>query len=373
MAWLLAPRATLAALHARGAHALLLHGPAGTGKWELAMAFAGELLCEQRRPAGGACGSCSSCVLLAAGNHPDLRVLVPDAMAERRPGHGADAEDTVVVAPEAGAAARTKPSREIKIEQVRELAGLLGISSHRGGARVVVLGPAEALNLPAANALLKGLEEPPPQCVFVLVTDRIDRCLPTIVSRCALVRVPVPPRAQALAWLQAQAGGRRAGVDACVRLAEAGGGPLAALADQEGGLDADLRKLLTGMLRQGASLAPAQVAAEIPKTVPVGASVALFQRWAWDYFAYRTGAGLRYHPDDAPSFDALAQHWNLAAASAWEAGLRSLRATEDHPLNARAVVEGALLDYIVSIGATTRDMARTAVPHRGATIGTYGE
>jgi hypothetical protein len=78
----------------------------------------------------------------------------------------------------------------------------------------------------------------------------------------------------------------------------------------------------------------------------------LFQRWVWDYFAYRTGAGLRYHPDDGAHFDALAQHWTLPAAAAWADRLRDLRALEDHPLNARAAVEGALLGYIFSIGAT---------------------
>jgi len=350
MEWLRAPRATLAALRARGAHALLLHGPAGTGKWELAMSFAADVLCEHARPPARACGACASCALLGAGNHPDLRVLVPDALAERRPGHGADgdADDTAPAAAEAGAGSKTKPSREIKIEQVRELGALMGVSSHRGGARVVVLGPAEALNLPAANALLKGLEEPPPQGVFLLVADHLDRCLPTIVSRCALVRVPVPPRPQALAWLQ----GQGAGPDAPLRLAEAGGAPLAALREDDDGLSGEMRALLTGMLRQGPRLAPAQVAAEVPRTIPIGASVALFQRWVWDYFSYRTGAGLRYHPDDGAHFDALARHWTLPAAADWADRLRDLRALEDHPLNARAAVEGALLGYIFSIGAT---------------------
>ncbi len=72
---------------------MLLHGPAGTGKWDCAMAFAADVLCESARGPGPACGNCASCRLIGAGNHPDLRVLVPDALAERRPGGASDDED----------------------------------------------------------------------------------------------------------------------------------------------------------------------------------------------------------------------------------------------------------------------------------------
>ncbi len=367
MPWLSAPRAALAALRARGAHALLLQGPPGTGKWELGLSFARDLLCERAAHAprfasdssqhsAGACGTCASCVLLTAGTHPDLHIVVPDAWAERRPSGGTDG-DADAASADAAPAAKTKPSREIKIEQVRELLAPIGTSTHRGGARVIVLAPAEALNAPAANALLKALEEPPPAVAFVLISDRIDQCLPTIVSRCALVRVPAPPKAVALAWLKGQdAGlGGLGDAEAAIRLAEAGGGPLAVTAGgastDETALDASLHAVLTGMLRRGPLLEPVQVGAEVPRTAPIAASVALFQRWAWDYFAYRTGCALRYHPHDAASFDALAPHWSLRAAGAWADSLCELRSLADHPLNARAAVEGALLDYVDSIGA----------------------
>ena len=341
-----AARLSLAALRARGAHALLLHGPAGTGKWQAAMAFAGELLCE--RPGAAACGQCDSCRLMAAGNHPDLRVIVPDALAERRPGQGQ--EEGEAEAPAAGSetTGKTKPSREIKIDQVRDLVSLSALTAHRGGARVVVLGPAEALNLPAANALLKGLEEPPPNLVFLLVSDQIDRCLPTILSRCALVRVPVPPRELALQWLREQG----AGAQAPARLLAAGGAPVAALRGSDDDLPPDLAASLVALLRRGAALEPAEVASAVPRTVAIGPAVDLFQRWGWDYFAYRTGGSLRYHPADEASFAALARHWRLSCAGAWIDTLVRLRAVADHPLNARSAVEAALLDYIESIRAS---------------------
>ncbi|SPJ18023.1 DNA polymerase III, delta' subunit [Burkholderiales bacterium] len=346
--WLTAPRAALAALRARGAHALLLHGPAGTGKWDLAMSFACDVLCEHAVPPARACGICASCRLMAAGNHPDLRVVVPDAMAERRPGAAEqDGEDAAASAADASTAPKTKPSREIKIDQVRELVSLTGLSAHRGGARVVVLGPAEFLNLSAANSLLKGLEEPPPESLFLLVCDQIDRCLPTIVSRCTLVRVAVPPRELAVRWLQAQG----VGEDAGRRLVEAGGAPLAALRAGEEALAPEMRASLLALLRRGSVLAPADVANDVPRTVPILASIALFQRWGWDYFCFRTGGRLRYHPEDAASFEALSRHWSLRAAAAWIDRLRALRAVAEHPLNARAAIEGVLLDYIGSIAA----------------------
>ncbi len=347
--WLHAAHATLVALRARGAHAALLHGPAGIGKWELAMAFSRDVLCETPDAHGRACGACPSCRLEAAGNHPDLRVVVPDALAFRRPapaepqdeeattrerGDGGDGSGAEV---ERGATA--KASREIKIEAVRNLAAFTGVSTHRGGLRVVVLGPAEALNAAAANALLKGLEEPPPQSLFLLVSDHFDWCLPTIVSRCALVRVAVPPRQAALNWLLAQ------GIpDAGQRLTEAGGAPLAAARDGDG-LDADAAETLRGLLRLGPALRAAQIAAQIPRTIPVAASIALFQRWTWDFLSVRLGGHLRYHPEEAASFAALAQAWRPDAAVSWLDRLRDARATADHPLNARAVVEGLLLAY----------------------------
>ncbi len=345
MPWLAPAREALAALHARGAHAMLLHGPAGIGKWELAVSFAGDVLCEQPGSAGLACGHCASCVLRAAGNHPDLRIAVPDALASRRPTNGGEGEEGSAGAAEP-AAAKIKPSREIKIDQVRELLPLFAVSAHRGGARVVVLGPAESLNLPAANALLKVLEEPPPRGLFVLVTDQIDRCLPTILSRCALVRVVPPSREAALAWLQAQGLAPQA---AAARLVEAGGAPLAALRGSGESLDAQTRGTLVGLLRRGRNLSAAEVAGDVPRTIAVGPAVALFQRWVWDYFAYRTGCALRYHPDEGPAFAALAPHWHPAAAGAWATQLLRLQALADHPLNARSAVEGVLLEYIDSI------------------------
>ena len=158
-------------------HAILFHGAEGTGKVAFAERFAASLLCEQPLDNGHACGACESCGWFAQYGHPDYRRVRPDAL-ETDGGDDAEADDS------AAKKSSKTPSKDIRIEQVRALAAFMNVSTHRSGLRVVLLYPAEALNSASANALLKTLEEPPPDTVFLLVTDRIDRLLPTILSRC---------------------------------------------------------------------------------------------------------------------------------------------------------------------------------------------
>ncbi|WP_010114932.1 DNA polymerase III subunit delta', partial [Burkholderia oklahomensis] len=204
----------LQALRAHWPHALLLYGQAGIGKLAFARHLAKGFLCETPHESGEPCGACAACTWFEQGNHPDYRIVVPEALAGELP--GAADEPKAGDADEGGKKTKT-PSKEIKIEQVRALVDFCGIASHRGGARVVVLYPAEALNVAAANALLKTLEEPSAGVVFLLVSARIDRLLPTIVSRCRQWPMTVPAPDAAAAWLAAQNV-----ADANALLAEAG-------------------------------------------------------------------------------------------------------------------------------------------------------
>ena len=110
-------------------HALLLHGAPGVGKLALAERFVQLLVCENRGPNTTPCGSCEGCRWFLAGNHPDARFLEPEALARH------------TVVPEEGEeekAKATKPSTEIKVEQVRALAGFVNLASHRGGGNVAI-------------------------------------------------------------------------------------------------------------------------------------------------------------------------------------------------------------------------------------------
>ena len=97
-------------------------------------------------------------------------------------------------------------SRQIRIEQVRELGQELALTSHQGGYKVGVISPADVLNRFAANALLKTLEEPSARTVLILVVTQPSRLPPTILSRCQRIRIAAPERAQAVAWLEATRG-----------------------------------------------------------------------------------------------------------------------------------------------------------------------
>lgn len=176
-------------------HALLLAGPAGLGKREFLAGFVKGLLCQQTDH-GEACGTCRSCLLLAAGTHPDVVSL---SFGLRKDG-----------------GTRT----EIVVDQVRDLSQRLAMSSQFGGWQVATIDPADAMNAAAANALLKTLEEPTPSTILILVADEPARLPATIRSRCQRIDFLVPSREVALDWLRGQ------GVaDAVAALEAAGGNP----------------------------------------------------------------------------------------------------------------------------------------------------
>ena len=198
---------------ARLPHALLIHGPRGVGKLALAERIAQILLCEEEKKP---CGSCPGCRWFLAGTHPDFRRIEPEALAKEPP----PSEEPV----QEGPAKRAKPSIEIKVDQIRGLEDFLNVGSHRGKLRVALVHPAEDMNEVSANALLKGLEEPPAGAVFLLVSHRPARLLPTIRSRCVALPVGLPSREVAQRWLESQK------VQNAARwLAYAGGAPLRAL------------------------------------------------------------------------------------------------------------------------------------------------
>ena len=162
-------------------HALLIAGPAGLGKRELADALISSALCNQRRDDFSACGRCKSCLLLAAGSHPDRILLTFEARAKPN-------ED--------------KLRTELVVDQVRALSQRLALSSQFGGLQLALIDPAETLNENAANALLKTLEEPTAASVMILVCNDPSRLPATIRSRCQRIDVSIPARDLALDWLR---------------------------------------------------------------------------------------------------------------------------------------------------------------------------
>lgn len=177
------------------AHAWLLEGPAGGGKRQFARFLAASLLCEHVCNTGP-CARCHACHLIAAGNHPDLHDITPQ-----------------------------EKSRVIKIEQVRDAVSFIHKTSNQGRFRIVILHPAESMNIHAANALLKTLEEPPNGVVLLLVSDQPGLVLPTVRSRSRRLMLELPAHDVALAWLSSRIGQ----TDTEHLLAMAEGAPLKAL------------------------------------------------------------------------------------------------------------------------------------------------
>lgn len=165
----------------RLAHGLLVCGPAKLGKRAVAERLARRLLCNAPQSGGEPCGSCRGCQLFAAGTHPDFR-------------------DVSFVPNKEGTKLRT----EIVIEQIREVSEKLALTPQYGGAQVVLVDPADAVNHAACNALLKTLEEPQPGRYLWLISANPARLPATIRSRCQRLEFRLPPREEALAWLQRQ-------------------------------------------------------------------------------------------------------------------------------------------------------------------------
>lgn len=194
--WLEPPLQALLDQRRNPHHALLIQGHEGLGLPQLAKAFATALMCENPIKVGEftghACKQCASCGLMAADNHLDYFPLSPES------------EDSLS-ATETNTDKTAALSTQIKVEAVRALIDSLAVTSHRNIRRVIVVDPADALNSIAANALLKVLEEPPENVVFLLLSSRPGRLLPTIRSRCRLFVVTTHSvRENAIAWLKEQ-------------------------------------------------------------------------------------------------------------------------------------------------------------------------
>jgi len=320
-------------LRERLPHAILFHGPTGIGKAAFAECFAQSLLCQSPDADGHACGDCDSCGWFSQYSHPDYRRVRPELLEDEGAPDGDEGGEE-----KKGGKASKAPSKDIKIDQVRALADFMNVSTHRQGMRVILLYPAEALNTAAANALLKTLEEPPPQTVFLLVSNSLDRLLPTILSRCRKFALAMPERGEALQWLSAQ------GVaDAEVWLAEQGGAPLAAREMAEGGTREPIEEFLQALARPGVD--GALKAAERLQKVPVPSLVACLQRWLYDMHALKLAGTIRYYPRYRKELTALAERASISALLPVLQRLNERRAIADHPLSARLFIEDMLLDY----------------------------
>lgn len=304
-------------------HALLMYGREGIGKYDFALKFTQFLLCANKTESGLACQECPSCHWFQDETHPDFRLISPE--------QNENADD------EAVAAKKTKKKTQISISQVRELSDFLSLSSHQnGGVRVVLIHPAEALNAASANALLKMLEEPMPDVIFILITHQLQRLLPTIISRCQKVKMPSPDEAEALAWLN-----KNGIVQAETQLAYMEGSPLKVFNEQA---NYESLKQIWAQLALGPRMMP-QSAAPVFTAGSVELGVTALQKWIFDLTAVKFCNQVRYHLQHLNTLQGLAEKVHLAKLFEFQKKTEELRKLVTHPLNHELQMESLLLDY----------------------------
>jgi DNA polymerase III subunit delta' len=315
--WLAAQRKQL--LAQRG-HAWLLHGPSGLGQYALGLELTRGWLCDAPT-AEGPCGQCASCHAIDVRAHTDLCVLMPETvmlelgwpLGEKAQ---ADIDDK-----------KRKPSKEIRVEAMRDAVEFAQRTSGRGRGKVLLVYPAERMNNITANTLLKTLEEPPGDLRFALATEAAHQLLPTIRSRCLSHTMTWPTEDQALDWLRQQ---DVAPANAPALLRAAGGRPDDALALARAGFEPKMWAALPRALARGDGSAISDWA--------LADVVAAMQKLCHDLLAVHAGAQPRF-------FEAadLQVATSYAALGGWAKELAGSARTVEHPFNA-----GLMLEALVS-------------------------
>lgn len=295
-------------------HALLLCGPGGLGKNRFATRLVQTLLCETGPRMGGACGQCRSCLLYAAGNHPDQRALSP-----------------------------VEPGKAIGIDQVREVTRYLSQTAQYGGYKAVIIDPADQLNANAANSLLKTLEEPPAWSLILLISDRPGRLPATILSRCQRVEFKPPKPREAQQWLAAQISPE---LDAALLLDLAEGAPLGALQLIEDDVFAVRLEVINGLEALARGKGNCSTIAE--QFLKIGARQTLYWMYNWtaDMIRFLSG-GERYmvNRDIGEHLIQIARRAGLQGANNYISYLNEVLRLSDRQLNPQLSMENILMTW----------------------------
>ena len=286
--WLERPAEVLSKMLGKLPGGVLIYGPRGCGVFELASRFAAAVVCQH--PVDGApCGICEECKLIFSGNHPDLRYVLSETEAalHPEPWNG-----------KFGEIPKGKSlSKQILIEQVRGIGEYLSVD--------------------------------------------INSILPTIRSRCQLVRCTPPTREQGIAYLKSQKVRNPEG-----ELTRLSGRPLLIHeADPNLTLDKKDEAKYLEMLALGSALSSVQVLSAFQKDMPVGPVVSVMQRWYWDLMAVLSGAEPRYFPEHAEAYKRQAQGTDFQKLVPFNQTLMQANRSKDHPLSKRLVLQDLFITW----------------------------
>jgi DNA polymerase-3 subunit delta' len=300
-------------------HAWLLQGPSGLGQYALASAMVSAWLCESPNALiQGACGQCGSCHALSVHTHADLFVLMPETILLELGWPLSEKAQSEIDNKS------RKPSKEIRIDAMRDAIEFSQRTNARGRGKAVLVFPAERMNHVTANALLKTLEEPPGDVKFVLATEAAHQLLPTIRSRCLIHTMIWPSTSEALTWLESQGISHE---DSITMLKAAGGRPDEVLRQQTLGQSVKWWSQFPRAMLSG----DASFCADFPPSEVIDA----LQKLCHDLMMQQTQAPLRYFNEaDLPKLKI-----SSAKLSAWFKRLAQAAKTSEHPFNAGLMLE----------------------------------
>ena len=307
------------ALLSQNGHAWLLQGPSGLGQYELATSLVSAWLCESANALSkGACGQCGSCHALSVHTHADLFVLMPETVLLELGWPLSEKAQSEIDNK------TRKPSKEIRIEAMRDAIEFSQRTNARGRGKAVLVFPAERMNHITANALLKTLEEPPGDVKFVLATEAAHQLLPTIRSRCLIHTMAWPVPSEAVSWLENQGLSQ---ADAQSLLKAAGGRP-----------DEVLKQRQLGQSMQWWAKFPrAMLAGDAPycSDLPATEVIDALQKLCHDLLMLQTQSSLRYfNESDLPQLKVTPSQ-----LTAWFKRLSQAAKTSEHPFNAGLMLE----------------------------------
>jgi DNA polymerase-3 subunit delta' len=300
-------------------HALIFKGKGGIGKHDFAMAFAKSYLCQSPLDNYLPCETCSSCHWFPE-SHPDFKHIAPlendDDESYKR---------------------KTIRKKNIVIDQIRELSEYLELSAHQEkGKRIVLIEPAEALNQAASNALLKILEEPPENTLFILVTSQAQKLIATIRSRCQLLDFRGPSLEEAREFLTIE----KITYDESL-LSFTGGSPFNAIKELENQSERDV---ITKLLAQGHHIDVTKVNYGI-LTQGLDWTVNMIQKWTFDLLlSVHTQQSYFFKKEEA-RIHSQAKQLNLDALLSFANELNELKKIASHPLNQELQLQNIFIKF----------------------------
>ena len=300
-------------------HALIFKGKEGIGKYNFAVKFAKSYLCQKTLSNHLPCEACSSCEWFPD-VHPDFKHIAPienedDELSKRK----------------------TVRKKNILIDQIRELSEYLELSVHQEkGRRVVLIEPADSLNHAASNALLKILEEPPENTLFILVTSQTQKLIATIRSRCQLLDLRGPSLDEARAFLIDQ---KITHEDSL--LSYTGGSPFNAIKELENQSE---RETITQLLSQGHNIDITKVNYAI-LTQGLDWALNMIQKWVFDLLLSFHTQQNYYFKNEEKRIHSQAKQINLDTLLLFTNELNELKKIASHPINQELQLQNIFIKY----------------------------